>query len=119
MGPTAPRALKILLCTSAINSPQLHTRTLFTVNQCDAVIALSFLSPGWDTGWEPLLVDEMEKPLVGGGGGGGVGARPVGYIEITDEGTQYVGFSALKKMIVAASLGFMAGYLLRGRKLRS
>jgi uncharacterized spore protein YtfJ len=55
----------------------------------------------------------------GGGGGGGVGARPVGYIEITDEGAQYVEFSALKKMIVAASLGFVAGYLLRGRRPRS
>jgi uncharacterized spore protein YtfJ len=54
----------------------------------------------------------------GGGGGGGVGARPVGYIEITDEAARYVEFSALKKMIVAAALGFVAGYLLCGRKSR-
>jgi uncharacterized spore protein YtfJ len=54
----------------------------------------------------------------GGGGGGGVGARPVGYIEITDEATRYVEFSAVKKMIVAAALGFVAGYLLCGRKSR-
>jgi uncharacterized spore protein YtfJ len=54
----------------------------------------------------------------GGGGGGGVGARPLGYIEITDEATRYVEFSALKKMIVAAALGFVAGYLLCGRKSR-
>jgi uncharacterized spore protein YtfJ len=55
----------------------------------------------------------------GGGGGGGVGARPVGYIEITDEGTRYVEVSAVRKMIVAALLGFVAGYLLCGRKSRS
>jgi uncharacterized spore protein YtfJ len=55
----------------------------------------------------------------GGGGGGGVGARPVGYIEITDEATRYVEFSAVKKMIAAAALGFVAGYLLCGRKSRS
>lgn len=55
----------------------------------------------------------------GGSGGGGVGARPVGYIEITGEGTRYVEFSAVKNMVVAAALGFMAGYLLRGRKSRS
>jgi uncharacterized spore protein YtfJ len=55
----------------------------------------------------------------GGGGGGGVGARPVGYIEITDEATRYVEFSAVKKMILAAALGFVAGYLLCGRKSRS
>jgi uncharacterized spore protein YtfJ len=54
----------------------------------------------------------------GGGGGGGVGARPIGYIEITDEATRYVEFSAVKKLIVAAALGFMAGYLLSGRKSR-
>src|ERR1700733_6907107 len=52
----------------------------------------------------------------GGGGGGGVGARPVGYIEITDEATRYVEFSAVKKMVVAAALGFVAGYLLCGSK---
>lgn len=54
----------------------------------------------------------------GGGGGGGVGARPAGYIEITEEGTRYVEFSAVKKMLVAATLGFVAGCLLCGRKPR-
>jgi uncharacterized spore protein YtfJ len=52
----------------------------------------------------------------GGSGGGGVGARPVGYIEITDAGTRYVELSAVKKLLVAVALGFVAGYLLRGRK---
>jgi uncharacterized spore protein YtfJ len=52
----------------------------------------------------------------GGGGGGGVGAHPVGYIEISDEGTRYVEYVALKKMIVAAALGFVAGYLFCSRK---
>jgi uncharacterized spore protein YtfJ len=52
----------------------------------------------------------------GGSGGGGVGARPVGYIEITGDGTRYVEFSAVKKMIGAAALGFVAGYLIRCRK---
>jgi uncharacterized spore protein YtfJ len=54
----------------------------------------------------------------GGGGGGGVGVRATGYIEITDQGTRYVEFSAVKKMIVAAALGLVAGYLLCGRKSR-
>lgn len=55
----------------------------------------------------------------GGSGGGGVGARPLGYIEITDQGTRYVEFSAIKKLMAAAALGFLTGYLLRGRKARS
>ena len=50
----------------------------------------------------------------GGSGGGAVGARPVGYIEITDAGTRYVELSAVKKLLVAVALGFVAGYLLRG-----
>ncbi len=52
----------------------------------------------------------------GGSGGGGVGARPVGYIEITEAGSRYVEFSAAKKIIVSVALGFVAGYLVCGRK---
>ncbi len=47
------------------------------------------------------------------------GARPVGYIEITDEGTRFVEVSTVRKMIAAAFLGFVAGYLFCGRKSRS
>jgi hypothetical protein len=47
---------------------------------------------------------------VGGGSGGGGGrARPVGYIEITDEAASYVEFSAGRKMIAVAILGLVAG----------
>ena len=49
----------------------------------------------------------------GGSGGGGVGATPVGYIEITDTGSRYVELSAVKKTIAIAVLGFVAGYLFR------
>ena len=51
----------------------------------------------------------------GGGGGGGVGARPAGYIEITDEEARYVEFSSIRKIMAAAVLGVVAGYLFRGR----
>ncbi len=49
----------------------------------------------------------------GGGGGGGVGAKPAGYIEITDDRTRYVAFSTPKKIIAAVAVGFAAGYLVR------
>jgi uncharacterized spore protein YtfJ len=52
----------------------------------------------------------------GGSGGGGVRARPVGYIEITDDRASYVEFSLGRKMIAVAVLGFVAGYLICGRK---
>lgn len=54
---------------------------------------------------------------IGGGSGGGVGGgKPVGYIEITDQGTRYVPLSAAKKVIASAVVGFVVGYLLRPRR---
>ncbi len=56
----------------------------------------------------------------GGSGAGGVGARPVGYIEITDAGARYVELSAVKRLIVAVAVGFVAGYLIcRSKHVRS
>ena len=52
----------------------------------------------------------------GGSGGGGVVARPVGYIEITDEGTRYVELSPVKRLVAAVAIGFAAGCLLCGCK---
>src|ERR1700691_6374242 len=40
----------------------------------------------------------------GGSGGGGVGARPVGYIEITDTGARYVELLPVKKTIAIVAL---------------
>lgn len=48
----------------------------------------------------------------GGGGGGGVGAKPAGYIEITEQGTRYVPISTLREMVIAAIAGMAVGYLL-------
>jgi uncharacterized spore protein YtfJ len=50
--------------------------------------------------------------VAGGSGGGGVGARPVGYIEITEDGTKYVPFSTPRKTLLAALAGIGVGYLL-------
>ncbi len=56
------------------------------------------------------------ETIGGGSGGGGVASRPMGYIEVTDAGTRYVELSPVKKIITAVALGFVAGYLLWGRK---
>lgn len=48
----------------------------------------------------------------GGGGGGGVGAKPAGYIEITEHGTRYVPISTLPQMALAAMAGIAIGYLI-------
>ena len=47
----------------------------------------------------------------GGSGGGGVGAKPAGYIEITEHGTRYVEISTPRQIVIAALVGLAAGYL--------
>jgi uncharacterized spore protein YtfJ len=48
----------------------------------------------------------------GGSGGGGVGAKPTGYIEITERGTRYVALSTPRQIVLAAIAGIAAGYIL-------
>lgn len=48
----------------------------------------------------------------GGSGGGGVGAKPAGFIEITEQGTKYVDISTPRQILIAALAGLAAGYLL-------
>jgi uncharacterized spore protein YtfJ len=48
----------------------------------------------------------------GGGGGGGVGGLPVGYIEITDQGSRYVEFSMSKRLTAGIFAGAVIGYLI-------
>lgn len=50
-----------------------------------------------------------------GGGGGGVSARPVGALEITEDGTRFVRFADNGCLIVAAGVGLLLGILL-GRR---
>jgi uncharacterized spore protein YtfJ len=58
----------------------------------------------------------------GEGAGGGVAARPVGVVEITEEGTRFVQFGAPKKVMITAligtGIGLGLGWLL-GRKTSS
>jgi uncharacterized spore protein YtfJ len=55
----------------------------------------------------------------GEGAGGGVAAKPVGVVEITEEGTKFVQFGAPKKLaimaLVGAGIGIAFGWFL-GRK---
>ena len=48
----------------------------------------------------------------GGSGGGGVGAKPTGYIEITNQGTKYVDISTPRQILIGALAGLAVGYLL-------
>jgi len=51
--------------------------------------------------------EERKLPVEGEGEGvgGGVAARPVGVVEITDEGTKFVQFGAPKRLAISALIG--------------
>jgi uncharacterized spore protein YtfJ len=50
----------------------------------------------------------------GGGGGGTVSARPVGALEVSESGTQFVGVGhSSKRLLVAFALGALLGWLRR------
>jgi uncharacterized spore protein YtfJ len=50
------------------------------------------------------------------GEGGGAAARPIGYIEVSGEGTRFVPIIDLQSMVIAMAAGLLAG-LLFGRLL--
>jgi uncharacterized spore protein YtfJ len=54
----------------------------------------------------------------GGGGGGGFVAKPVGYIEISAEGTKFTRIADIQKMILVAGLGLCLGLLIVVKRRR-
>lgn len=53
------------------------------------------------------------------GGGGGLGAYPVGALEITAEGTRFIPFADRRSLGVALAIGFLAGITIGHKLLRS
>ena len=58
----------------------------------------------------------------GEGAGGGVAAKPVGVVEITDEGTKFVQFGSTKRLALSAAIGAgigaLFGWILGRRRTR-
>ena len=53
-----------------------------------------------------------------GGGGGGVDVTPVGFIEITPDGTRYVSIEDRKRIMRLVLVGLVLGFLLLRRRRR-
>jgi uncharacterized spore protein YtfJ len=58
---------------------------------------------------------EGEACPEGEGGGGGVAAKPVGVVEITQNGTRFIDFAEKKKLLGAVAAGVLLGILI-GKK---
>ena len=52
----------------------------------------------------------------GGGGGGGVEVTPIGIIEVTPGDTRYISFEDRRRLIRAALVGMVLGFLLFRRR---
>lgn len=57
----------------------------------------------------------QDRPDEGGGIGVGLGARPVGVIEITGEDTRFIPCGSGKKLAAFLVLGFVAGFIIARR----
>ena len=73
---------------------------------------------GWGSGSGEGDVGEGESSGGGGGGVGGAQVIPVGALEVSDAGTEFVRFEGRggwKRVVVAAVLGVVLGVLFRRR----
>jgi uncharacterized spore protein YtfJ len=68
-------------------------------------------------GTEGSSGDERTSLRQGSGGGGGVIMSPVGVVEMTPQGTRFLSFRPWERLLGAAALGLVAGWLL-GRRRR-
>jgi uncharacterized spore protein YtfJ len=62
--------------------------------------------------------EHSDKPDQGGGSGGGIGlgASPVGVVEVTKEDTRFIPVGGKKKLILGLILGFFLGLLIGRRR---
>jgi uncharacterized spore protein YtfJ len=68
---------------------------------------------GFGSGFGTGAPDDGES--AGGGGGGGGTVRPIGVVDVSEDGTRFLRFSDRKRLSLAAGVGLALGYLL-GRR---
>jgi uncharacterized spore protein YtfJ len=76
------------------------------------IIPVAKVGYGWGAGYRPGENDpakaDADKKL---GFGGGVGAKPIGVIELSNQGTKFIPLGLEKKLLGAAVVGFLLGLL--------
>lgn len=80
-----------------------------------ARVAWGFGGGGGSEAADPEADDDPDSAGEGYGVGGGVSASPAGALEITDDGTRFVGYGNAKKLAAVALVALLAGVAL-GRR---
>jgi uncharacterized spore protein YtfJ len=71
---------------------------------------------GGGEGMKHCLPTTEDKGGEGMGLGGGVGAKPLGVLEVTDEATRFIPITSQKKLLAAAAVGLLIGLILGKRR---
>jgi len=84
--------------------------------QGKTIIPVAKVMYGFGAGYGEQKEDKKEgSDREGGGAGAGVRAKPVGVIEVTEEGTRFIPCCDGRKYAALLALGFLAGFLI-GRR---
>ena len=84
--------------------------------QGKTLIPVAKVAYGFGGGYCETGKDKKEgKDREGGGMGGGVRTKPVGVLEVTEDGTRFVPCTSGKKIAAILAVGFIAGFLI-GRR---
>ena len=79
------------------------------------IIPVAKVAYGFGGGFGKKDTGDGEPAKDEGGAGGGAAARPIGVIEVSEEGTRYIPIHSGKKLAGILALGFIVGYLI-GRR---
>lgn len=84
--------------------------------QGKTIIPVAKVVYGFGAGYGETGKDKKEgMDRDGGGVGAGVRAKPVGVMEVTEEGTRFIPCTSGRKMAALLAIGFIAGFLI-GRR---
>jgi uncharacterized spore protein YtfJ len=82
------------------------------------LIPVARVAYGFGVGSGPGKQASGESKETRTGGAGGIGVRPAGVLEITQEGTRFIPIGHRRRLIGALFLGLVLGIMIAGRRSR-
>jgi uncharacterized spore protein YtfJ len=82
------------------------------------LIPVAKVGGGWGGGLHPIQADPAKQETAESrlGFGAGFGAKPLGVIEVSQEGTKFISIGIGKKILGALTLGLIVGLILGRRR---